>query len=66
MKHGIIDSLGREQLTTFINESGFYALILGSKLESARRFKHWVTSEVLPVIRKRGDIWWPARMRATR
>ena len=36
--------------TTFINESGLYALILSSKLESARRFKHWVTSEVLPSI----------------
>lgn len=40
--------------TTFINESGLYSLILGSKLESARRFKHWVTSEVLPSIRKQG------------
>lgn len=39
---------------TLINESGLYALILGSKLESARRFKHWVTSEVLPAIRKQG------------
>ena len=38
----------------FINESGLYALILSSKLESARRFKHWVTSEVLPGIRKNG------------
>ena len=37
-----------------INESGLYALIFGSKLESARRFKHWVTSEVLPAIRKHG------------
>lgn len=37
-----------------INESGLYALIFGSKLESAKRFKHWVTSEVLPVIRKTG------------
>ena len=37
-----------------INESGLYALIFGSKLESARRFKHWVTSEVLPAIRKTG------------
>lgn len=35
---------------TFINESGLYALIFGSKLESAKRFKHWVTSEVLPAI----------------
>lgn len=39
---------------TVINESGLYSLILGSKLESAKRFKHWVTSEVLPSIRKHG------------
>lgn len=39
---------------TFINESGVYALIFGCKLESAKRFKHWVTSEVLPSIRKHG------------
>lgn len=39
---------------TIINESGLYALIFGSKLETARRFKHWVTSEVLPAIRKHG------------
>ena len=38
----------------FINESGLYALILGSKLESARRFRHWVTAEVLPAIRRQG------------
>ena len=42
------------QQMLFINESGLYSLILGSKLESARRFKHWVTSEVLPSIRKQG------------
>ena len=40
---------------TVINESGLYALIFGSKLESAKRFKHWVTSEVLPAIRKTGN-----------
>lgn len=39
---------------TVINESGLYALIFGSKLESAKRFKHWVTSEVLPSIRRNG------------
>lgn len=39
---------------TFINESGLYTLIFGSKLESAEKFKHWVTSEVLPQIRKTG------------
>lgn len=50
----IQDSIGRMQKTPVINESGLYALIFGSKLESAQRFKHWVTSEVLPVIRKTG------------
>lgn len=40
---------------TIINESGLYALIFGSKLESAKRFKHWVTAEVLPAIRKTGS-----------
>lgn len=39
---------------TFINESGVYALIFGSKLPNAKRFKHWVTSEILPTIRKTG------------
>lgn len=41
--------------TILINESGLYALIFGSKLESAKRFKHWVTSEVLPAIRQTGQ-----------
>ena len=44
------------QKMTIINESGLYSLILSSKLESAKRFKHWVTSEVLPCIRKTGGI----------
>lgn len=48
----ITDSMGREQHPVFINESGVYALVFGSKLPSAKRFKHWVTSEVLPSIRK--------------
>lgn len=43
------------QLITYVNESGLYALIFGSKLESAKEFKHWVTSEVLPSIRKTGS-----------
>lgn len=47
-------TLGGTQNMTVINESGLYALIFGSKLESAKRFKHWVTSEVLPSIRKHG------------
>ena len=45
---------GQNREAIFINESGLYALILSSKLESARRFKHWVTSEVLPSIRNQG------------
>ena len=54
LKQGLIDSMGRKQEATFINESGLYALILSSKLESAKRFRKWVTSEVLPCIRKQG------------
>jgi prophage antirepressor-like protein len=50
-----IDTLGGKQSMTVINESGVYALVFGSRLESARRFKHWVTSEVLPSIRKTGS-----------
>lgn len=45
---------GQNRQMYIINESGLYALIFGSKLESAKRFKHWVTSEVLPSIRKHG------------
>jgi len=41
--------------TIVINESGIYALVFGSKLESAKRFKRWITSEVLPAIRKTGS-----------
>ena len=54
MKRPIIDRLGRTQQAIFINESGLYSLILSSKLDSAKRFKRWVTSEVLPAIRKQG------------
>lgn len=43
-----------EQTMTVINESGLYSLILGSTLPTAKKFKHWVTSEVLPTIRKHG------------
>lgn len=49
-----ITTSGQARTMTFINESGLYSLILSSKLEAARRFKHWVTSEVLPSIRKQG------------
>lgn len=44
----------QDKETIVINESGLYSLILSSKLESAKKFKHWVTSEVLPSIRKHG------------
>lgn len=49
------DTPGGIQEMTIINESGLYSLILSSKLESAKRFKHWVTSEVLPALRKTGN-----------
>ena len=48
------DTLGGPQEMTIINESGLYALVMSSKLPTARRYKHWVTSEVLPSIRKHG------------
>ena len=51
----IHDSMGREQKPIIINESGLYSLILSSKLESAKKFKHWVTGEVLPTLRKTGS-----------
>lgn len=54
LKQGLTDSLGRKQQTIIINESGLYSLILSSKLPNARKFKRWVTSEVLPSIRKHG------------
>lgn len=50
----IRDSIGREQMPILINESGLYSLILRSQLPKANRFKRWVTSEVLPSIRKHG------------
>ena len=50
----IRDSIGRNQKPTVINESGLYSLILSSKMPNAKRFKRWVTSEVLPAIRKHG------------
>ena len=54
VKHGLIDSMGRMQNAIFINESGLYSLILSSKLLGAKRFKRWVTSDVLPTIRRHG------------
>jgi anti-repressor protein len=48
------DTLGGTQELTFINESGLYSLILSSKMPNAKKFKRWVTLEVLPAIRKHG------------
>ena len=50
----VLDTPGGKQEMTMINESGLYSLILSSKLPKAKEFKHWVTSEVLPSIRKHG------------
>lgn len=50
-KYPISDSLGREQVTNFINEDGLYDVILDSRKPEAKRFRKWVTSEVLPSIR---------------
>ncbi|MDU0465712.1 BRO-N domain-containing protein [Staphylococcus chromogenes] len=49
-----IDYAGQKRSVTLINESGLYSLIFSSKLESAKRFKRWVTSEVLPQLRRTG------------
>lgn len=51
----VLDTPGGKQNVTIINESGLYSLILSSKLPRAKEFKHWVTSEVLPSIRKTGS-----------
>lgn len=50
-----IETKGGRQTVNCVNESGLYALIFGSKLESAKRFKRWITSEVLPALRKTGS-----------
>lgn len=60
--HEVIDSLGRKQQKKFINESGIYSLIIGAAKQGnnseiqvkAKAFKRWITSEVLPTIRKTG------------
>ena len=51
---GPAKTTGGLQQSFYINESGFYSLLLSSKLESAKKFKHWITSQVLPYIRKYG------------
>lgn len=54
LKWGVPDNQGLAQETTLITESGVYSLVFGSKLPQAKVFKKWVTSEVLPTIRKHG------------
>ena len=54
-KREVIDSMGRKQKVNFVNESGMFSLVLGSKQEKAKKVKRWVTSEVLPAIRKTGS-----------
>ena len=51
---GAAKTAGGLQQSFYINESGFYSLLLSSKLETAKKFKHWITSQVLPSIRKYG------------
>lgn len=57
----IVETKGGKQTVNAINESGLYCLIFGSKLESAQKFKRWVTSEVLPSIRKTGTYTVPRK-----
>mgnify|MGYP002711059518 CR=1 FL=1 len=54
-----MDTPGGKQPIVIVNESGVYSLIFGSKLEGAVRFKRWVTSEVLPTLRKTGSYMMP-------
>lgn len=56
------DTLGGAQEMTVINESGLYSLVLSSKLPTAKKFKHWITSEVLPAIRKHGAYMTPEKI----
>lgn len=57
----IRDSIGREQHPTIINESGLYSLVMSSKLPTARRYKHWVTSNGYLVRRKGADYNMPTQ-----
>lgn len=58
----IRDAIGREQHPTIISESGLYSLIFSSKLPTAKKFKRWVTSEVIPSIRKHGAYLTPSKI----
>lgn len=59
-----VDARGRRQRSNHVNESGLYALILGSKKPAARRFKRWVTREVLPAIHRTGSFGGQADLHA--
>ena len=56
------DTLGGSQNITIINESGLYSLVLSSKLPSAKKFRRWITSEVIPSIRRTGGYKLPQTM----
>ena len=60
----IRDSMGRDQYPVLINESGLYSLVLSSKLPTAKKFKRWITGEVLPSIRKHGAYMTPETLEA--
>ena len=62
----VTDSLGRIQRPTWINESGLYSMIFSSKLKEAKEFKRWVTSEILPALRRAGSYTVPEEPVETR
>jgi prophage antirepressor-like protein len=62
VKHGVIDSLGREQQKLFVREGDLYRLIVNSKLPTAQRFETWVFDEVLPSIRRHGAYIMPDKL----
>ena len=59
---GKIQTPGGKQKIVIINESGLYSLVMGSKLPTAKQFKHWITSEVIPSIRKYGAYLTPEKV----
>lgn len=61
-KHPIQDSLGRTQLSTFVSEDGLYDVILDSRKPEAKKFRKWITSEVIPSIRKHGGYLTPSKL----
>ena len=65
MKYPVTDELGRTQDVWVINESGLYSLVLCSQMKEAKRFKRWITKEVLPSIRKHGAYMTPAVIEKT-